>query len=308
VGLSLWSWCWASSRPCCCSGAPTTTCTPWSTITASCTRSKRFGAPRGRQPAGRDSETADASEPAGFPASAFRVSGSSTVRLTEADRPVVATGPAPPGGQSVEAGDVRRRQPGPGAGHLHDRERGPGHRVHQVTGPVAWRTRSAAVAAGALVVVLVTHPHRAALRLTKHPRQGSQRAPRPRPPTRRRSTSTTRRRRPRRTTAPPSVSVRRRATTAHAATYTVSASNFSLTLAATTGECWVDVSELQLGRGALHGTLGTGSVPRHLRHRTGHRDRRRAGAFGATVDGAAVTLPLGFQTPFTMSFVTDGSG
>ncbi len=31
------------------------------------------------------------------------------------------------------------------------------------------------------------------------------------------------------------------------------------------------------------------------------------GAFAATVNGAAVTLPLGNQAPFTLNFVTAGS-
>ena len=45
-----------------------------------------------------------------FPASAFRVTGSSTVRLTESDRPVRPARPATPGGQSGRAADLRRRR------------------------------------------------------------------------------------------------------------------------------------------------------------------------------------------------------
>ena len=52
-----------------------------------------------------------------FPASAFRVSGSSTVRLTEPGPTPVPPGPPAAGGEPRRAGDLRRRRPrgGPAA-------------------------------------------------------------------------------------------------------------------------------------------------------------------------------------------------
>ena len=169
--------------------------------------------PTGDGANGRDSEAG------AFPASAFRVSGSSTVRLTESGRSPVPPVPPPPVPNPVRAAVVRRRQPRAGPGDLHDRERGPGHPLHQPPAPPPRRPgrrgrRRPRPRRRA-------HPHRAALRQLEAPRQGGHRrdvqaphhppaghapspcdddhhhARRPRPPCRRR-----RRRRPTRRRTP----------------------------------------------------------------------------------------------------------
>jgi hypothetical protein len=105
------------------------------------------------------------------------------------------------------------------------------------------------------------------------------------------------------TTAPPVVSAPT-AASAHAATYTVAAPSYSLNLAATTGQCWVDVTNTATGSvlftttllsGQSHAVTATGAVT------------VIAGApanFTAAVNGAPVTLPPGNQAPFTMHFQT----
>ncbi len=94
---------------------------------------------------------------------------------------------------------------------------------------------------------------------------------------------------------------------AFSANYTVAASSFSLDITATTGECWVDVTNPATGSvlftttllaGQSHTIAATGAVtvivgaPR---------------AFTATVNGAPVTLPPGNQAPFTLHFLTASS-
>jgi hypothetical protein len=108
------------------------------------------------------------------------------------------------------------------------------------------------------------------------------------------------------TTAPPSVSAPT-AVTAHTASYTVAASSYSLTLAATTGQCWVDVTNPATGAVLFTTTLQSGQS--HAITATGPVTVI-AGApavFAANVDGAPVTLPPGNQAPFTLTFQTASS-
>jgi hypothetical protein len=105
------------------------------------------------------------------------------------------------------------------------------------------------------------------------------------------------------TAPPPPVSSPQAATT-QSATYDVADTTFTVTLTATSGACWVDATSSASGTTLFSGTLAAGaqhsfsaSVPVTL----------IVGAptvLHATVDGDAVVLPRGFQTPFTMSFVT----
>ena len=137
--------------------------------------------------------------------------------------------------------------------------------------------------------------HRAALELagTTHPKS---RAPSPRRP----STH-----RPRGRPSPhhddhddrtPAVSAPASAT-AHAATYHVAGASFSLSLAATTGECWVEATDTATGAVLFTGTLFAGQS--HAISATGPVTviAGAPAAFSATVDGSAVTLPLGYQAP-----------
>jgi hypothetical protein len=91
---------------------------------------------------------------------------------------------------------------------------------------------------------------------------------------------------------------------AHTATYTVAASDYSLTLAATAGECWVEATNTATGAVLFTTTLLSGQS--HAIAATGPVTviAGAPGAFSATVNGAPVTLPPGNQAPFTLHFET----
>jgi hypothetical protein len=104
-------------------------------------------------------------------------------------------------------------------------------------------------------------------------------------------------------TPPPAVSSPQAATT-QSATYDVAATTFTVTLTATSGACWVDATSSATGTTLFSGTLAAGA--QHSFSATGPVTLI-VGAptvLHAAVDGDAVVLPAGFQTPFTMSFVT----
>ena len=76
---------------------------------------------------------------------------------------------------------------------------------------------------------------------------------------------------------------------------------YALNLAATSGECWVDVTSstgtvlftATLQSGQSHAITATGPVTVIA---------GAPAAFAATVDGTPVTLPPGNQAPFTLNF------
>jgi Domain of unknown function (DUF4115) len=235
-----------------------------------------------------------------FPASAFRVSGSSTVRLTESDHPVVPPAPPPPVPKSGElmTFDDAGPEPVPATFMTGNQDRviqSINHRPRRLGGPAA-----AVAAVLILIVVLILtglhsnspkHHGKSATAATTtptHPATGAHHAT---------TTTTTS------TTAPPAVSAPS-AASAHAATYTVATPSYSLNLAATTGQCWVDVTNTATGSvlftttllsGQSHAVTATGAVT------------VIAGApanFTAAVNGAPVTLPPGNQAPFTLHFQT----
>ena len=75
------------------------------------------------------------------------------------------------------------------------------------------------------------------------------------------------------TTAPPAVSAAT-AATAHAATYDVAAASYSLSLAASSGECWVEAENPATGTVLFSGTLFSGPVAHRVGQRSGRGDRR----------------------------------
>lgn len=92
--------------------------------------------------------------------------------------------------------------------------------------------------------------------------------------------------------------------TSRSATYDVVGGEFTLDLSATSGACWVDVTNSTSGTTYFEGLLEPGG--QHALNLTGPVTVA-VGAptvFGASVNGTAVVLPAGFQTPFTMNFVT----
>jgi hypothetical protein len=94
------------------------------------------------------------------------------------------------------------------------------------------------------------------------------------------------------------------ASTAHAATYHVATASFTLSLAATNGECWVDATDTATGAVLFTGTLFSGQS--HAITASGPVTvvAGAPAAFSATVDGVAVSLPSGYQAPFTLNFAT----
>ncbi len=114
-------------------------------------------------------------------------------------------------------------------------------------------------------------------------------------PAERRSTTTTA------TSAPLAVSAPT-ATSAFGATYQVADASYSLSLAATTGECWIDATNTATGSVLFTGTLLSGQS--HTITASGPVTvvAGAPAAFSATVNGSGVTLPLGYQAPFTLRF------
>ena len=108
-------------------------------------------------------------------------------------------------------------------------------------------------------------------------------------------------------TAPPAVSGAT-AATPHAATYDVAAASYSLSLAASSGECWVEAENPATGTVLFSGTLFSGQS--HIVSASGPVVviAGAPGAFAATVNGVPVTLPPGYQSPFTLTFQTPGAG
>ena len=105
------------------------------------------------------------------------------------------------------------------------------------------------------------------------------------------------------TPPPPAVSSPQ-AATPQSATYDVAASTFTVTLAATSGACWVDATSSATGATLYSGTLAAGAQNSFSATGPVTMIVGAPTVLNATVDGAPVVLPPGFQTPFTMSFVT----
>jgi hypothetical protein len=83
--------------------------------------------------------------------------------------------------------------------------------------------------------------------------------------------------------------------------------DYSLTIAATSGDCWVEVSNTATGTVLFTTTLLSGQS--HAIAATGPLTviAGAPGVFTATVNGSPVTLPPGNQAPFTLHFLTAGS-
>jgi hypothetical protein len=76
-----------------------------------------------------------------------------------------------------------------------------------------------------------------------------------------------------------------------------------VTLTATSGACWVDATSTATGATLYSGSLAAGSL--HSFSATGPVTVivGAPAVLSTSVDGGAVVLPSGFQTPFTMSLV-----
>jgi Domain of unknown function (DUF4115) len=254
----------------------------------------------------------DGNGEAAYPASTFRVSGSSAVRLTEPGHALIP--PVPPPAlpnptEPVTFDDDDGPEPIPGSFMTGGRDKamdGINHRPRRLGGPIA-----AIVVVVVLVVVLIVtglhsnspkHHDKSATTPTTHAAHATHaHATHPTSPSGHHRTSTTT------TTSPPAVSAPQ-AVSAHAATYQVSSSNYSLVLAATNGECWVEATNTATGSVLFTTTLFSGQSHAIPATSSVTVIAGAPGAFAATINGAAVTLPLGNQAPFTLHFVTVGSG
>ena len=240
-----------------------------------------------------------------FPASAFRVSGSSTVRLTDSGKSPVPPVPPPPVPNPSEplSFDDASLEPVPATFMTGNEDRvihSINHRPRRLGGPAA----AVAVVLVLVVVLILTGLHSDNSKHHGKASSGATSAPpttHPAETHHHRATSTTTT-----TTAPPPVSAAT-AATAHTATYTVAETDYSLTVGATSGECWVEVSNTATGGVLFTTTLLAGQS--HAIAATGPVTviAGAPGAFTATVNGSPVTLPPGNQAPFTLHFQTAGS-
>jgi hypothetical protein len=261
------------------------------------------------------------------PASAFRVSGSRTVRLTDRETPTVP--PLPPPAVPNPAEPVMfddtgvpiapdRGGPDPPEVPTTSFLRGDDDKAMHSIDRRPRRLGAPLAAIGAVtvlvVVLIVTGLHTD----TKSPRHGSSSTATSLPahgsttvPSHRgtagnghggpaRSTTTT-------TTAPPAVSAPTVAS-AHAATYNVAAAAYSLSLAASSGECWVEAEDPATRTVLFTGTLLAGQS--HIVAASGPVVviAGAPAAFAATVNATPVTLPPGYQAPFTLTFQTPTVG
>jgi Domain of unknown function (DUF4115) len=242
-----------------------------------------------------------------YPESAIRLAGTPSVRVTDAPPASVPPVPPPPAVNAeipvtfddtdLSTPPTPPTPPMP----LHD---APGSR-DKALGSINHRPRRLAAPAMAVAVVIVlvvvlllTGSHKVAP--PRHHHAGSTETnvtapttPKPQPKPTAQST----------TNLPSPVSLPQ-SSTARTATYNVPGGSFSLSFAATTGQCWVDVTNSSSGATLFAGTLQPGA--QQSLNATGPVTVI-VGAptvLAVSVDGSQVALPSGFQTPFTMRFVT----
>jgi hypothetical protein len=230
-----------------------------------------------------------------YPASTFRVS--SNVRLTESGRPLgppPVPPPVPLGEEPVRFEDTGM-EPLPTASAVRRQERDMeaiNHRPRRLAAPLA----AVAVVAVLIAVLVAAGVHS---RSPKHGTSattttiGGHSGSAGHHTTSTTAATTT-------TTAPSAVSAPQSASS-QSARYTVAAASYSLNLAATGGECWVQATGSG-GNVLFSGVLSAGQS--HAVAVSGPVTvvAGAPSAFAATVDGAAVSLPPGALAPFTLSF------
>lgn len=255
---------------------------------------------------------------AAYPANAFRVSGSSTVRLTEGHT-IVPPAPPPPvknPGEPVLFVDSHVSHDTPGETSKSTFMRGLdekamhsiNHRPKRIGALVAF-----AAVIVLIVVLIVAGMHTNTPSPKKHPTSGTATTvtttPHAHPQSGaagtngrkgHKSATTT-------TTVAPVVSAPA-PTSPNAANYQLGVASYSLVLSATSGDCWVSATNTSTGAVLFTGVLSAGES--HPVAATGPVTvvAGAPAAFGATVNGVAVQLPFGFQAPFTLKFVTPGAG
>lgn len=255
---------------------------------------------------------------AAYPASAFRVSGSSTVRLTDAGHTIVPPAPPPPvknPGEPVLFVDSHVSHDTPDEtskstfmSGLDDKAmHAINHRPKRIGALVAF-----AAVVVLIVVLIVAGMHSNTPSAKKHSTSGTATtvttAPHAHPQSgaagtnghkSHKSTTTT-------TTVAPVVSAPA-PTSPNAANYQLGVASYSLVLSATSGDCWVSATNTSTGAVLFTGVLNAGES--HTVAATGPVSvvAGAPAAFAATVNGVAAQLPFGFQAPFTFKFVTPGA-
>ncbi len=270
-------------------------------------------------PHGSESSEGNGHSDAAHPASAFRVSGSSTVRLTDPGHTIVPPVPPPPvknpgepvvfvdSHMSSESSDSSKSNFMSGVDDkaMHSIN----HRPKRIGALVAF------AAVVVLIVVLIVAgmhsntpapkhpPSGTATTVTttstrSHPRSGS--AGSKGHTSHKNSTKTT-------TTVPPVVSAPA-PTSPNAATYEVSVTSYSLALSATSGDCWVSATNTSTGAVLFTGILKAGESQTVAASGPVTLVAGAPAAFAASINGLGVQLPFGFQAPFTFKFETPGTG
>lgn len=233
-----------------------------------------------------------------FPESALRVGGSASVRVTDARLPVPPV-PLPVANRDAPVTFDDAGPPPPPVVHepVGNRDKAMGsinHRPRRLAAPAT----AVAVVIVLVVVLLVTGSHTVAPPPRHHSGATSRNATAPKADSGQTAPNTT-------STTSPQVVVPLSGS-ASSATYDVAATTYTLALSATSGLCWVDVTnstsgasifEATLKPGAQHSFAVTGPVTVAIGAPT---------VLAVLVDGSAVALPSGFRTPFTMHFVTAG--
>jgi hypothetical protein len=233
-----------------------------------------------------------------YPESAVRVAGAPTVHVTglRGAVPPVPTPPLADPDAPMSFDDAAPTPPIPAPPHAGRRDKAMisiNHRPRRLAAPAM----AVAVVLVLIVVLLLTGSHKVPPSRTHSPHKSSGRTSSPSStPPKKKTTSTTS------TPPPPAVSAPQ-AATPQSATYDVAASAFTVTLTATSGACWVDATSTATGATLYSGSLAAGSL--HSFSATGPVTVivGAPAVLSTSVDGGAVVLPSGFQTPFTMSLV-----
>ena len=282
---------------------------------------RRHRRPRRAPTAGPETAAGNGTSREAYPASAFRVSGTRTVRLTDLETPVVPPAPPPAvpnpaepvkfddtgaplaAGEGLAEGTRPSFLRGDGDKAMHSID----HRPRRLGAPLA-----AIGVVTVLVIVLIvtglhsnTKPsgHGSSSTATTTPvhanggATGTGHARHLRPAT----TSTTA------PPAPPAVSAPTVAS-ARAATYDVAAGSYSLLLSASSGECWVEAEDPATRTVLFSGTLFAGQS--HVVSASGPVVviAGAPAAFAATVNGVPVVVALGLRSPLHAHLRDAGGG
>ncbi|HEX4175730.1 MAG TPA: DUF4115 domain-containing protein [Acidimicrobiales bacterium] len=270
-------------------------------------------------PSGSEGNGENGHDEAAYPASAFRVSGSSTVRLTDPGHAIVPPAPPPPVKNPGEpvlfvdshiTPDASESSKSTFMSGVDDKA------MHSINHrPKRLGALIALAAVVVLIVVLIVAGMHSNTPPAKHPTSGTATTVTSTPThshhppsgtggssghkTQKKSAVTT-------TTVAPVVSAPA-PTSANAANYEVGVASYSLALSATSGDCWVSATNTSTGDVLFTGVLTAGQS--HTVAASGPVTivAGAPAAFAATVNGVAVQLPFGFQSPFTLKLETPGA-